>query len=194
MDTNFPSTAPLPDNVRVLPNGVFQDKETGRFLPGGTVTTAIADPSQARAMVERKMELKRERIMAGANRVVAEGGQYDGTDLDFVEAISEAATITALNPDSKHQITAADFIFREAGIGEKQQHAQPQTVNHVLSLDVGVASQIAALLADMAGQSGQLIGIISNDDVVDAQAQDIGILGTGTQADEAGSAGDGGAE
>ncbi len=86
--------------------------------------------------------MKRAAIARGANAVVAEGGKFDGTDLDFVEAIAEAQAIKALNPDDPKSTDAARFLLQEAGLSDKQ--AQPtQEAN---------TADIIAALAQFAGQ------------------------------------------
>lgn len=113
-------------NTRVLANGAIYDMTKKRIVanPGGG-TSAIASASQAQALVARKMQLKRERLAAGANRVVAEGGQWDGTGQDYVEAIGEALMQTALNVDSSRQVHASELLLRETGIAEQRQSDQP---------------------------------------------------------------------
>ena len=156
-------------------NGVLRDTETNRFVPGGVVSTAIATSSQGREMQQRRQELKRERLMAGANRIAAEGGQYDGADLDFVEAIGEAAMITALNPDSSRQIHAAELLLTHSGLTESKQ-SDPEAAFTASDLGAAVTGALVALHdALVKRQSVQLIDIISTD------AQDTD--GTGTDAD-----------
>ena len=72
--------------------------------------------------------------MRGANAVVAEGGKFDGTDLDFVEAIAEAQAIKALNPDDPKSTDAARFLLTEAGIAEARQAQQAQPIDAMTDL------------------------------------------------------------
>ena len=105
------------------------------------VNTQITQANSGELQAKRH-ELKRAAIARGANAVVAEGGKYDGTDLDFIEAIAEVQTIKALNPDDPKSTDAARFILQEAGLSDKQ--AQPaQEAN---------TADIIAALAQFAGQ------------------------------------------
>ena len=88
--------------------------------------------------------------MAGANAIVAKGGDYDGTDLDFVEAIGEAVTLVALDPTSSQQVKAAEFLFREAGIGERQ------AVQDTAGGTIGALADVIGALSAFAGSIAQL--------------------------------------
>ena len=132
-------------------NGALRDTETGHFVQGGVVTTAIASPSQAREMVARKMEIKQARLMAGANRFVAKGGEYDGTDLDFVEVIGEVQMAIAANPMNGSDATrAAQFLVNEAGIGEKQ--AQAQGAGDSVGVLRAIVGELAVFAAALRGE------------------------------------------
>jgi hypothetical protein len=136
-----------PGRYKTLKNGAIMDIQTGKFAPGGNVTTAIADTSQARAMVARKMELKRAAMIEAANRVAAEGGSWDGTGYDYAAAIAEAAMQTALNVDSTRQIAAAEMLLRETGVAERLQPADaPAGASISIQLDADAVVRIAQLL------------------------------------------------
>lgn len=111
---------------RTLSNGAIYDMEVKRIVanPGGG--TAAITSETASAMQARRLELKRERVAAGANAAVQDGGRFDGRDLDFVEAIAEIQAVKALNPDDPKSTDAARFIFQEAGLSEKTAQAQAQ--------------------------------------------------------------------
>lgn len=171
---------PAQPRTKVLKNGALLDMDTGRFVKGGKVTTAIANTSQAREMVERKMEKKRERLMAGANSIVAKGGDYDGTDLDFVEAIGEAVTLAALDPTSSQQVKAAEFLFREAGIGERQavQDGAGGTIGALADV-IGALSAFAGSIAALSDGNAfdnsnyhNLSGGVVDADVMDADSME----------------------
>lgn len=123
----------------------------GRFLRLPEGANPPISSANARDMVQRRIEKKRARLVAGANAVIAEGGKFDGRGGDFVEAIGEALTITALNPDSSQQVKAAEFLFREAGISERQ----AVEAGGSPSLD-GVASLVAELAAFASSIGGLL--------------------------------------
>ena len=124
-------TQTQPERLRTLKNGAVYDMQTKRIVasPGGG-TTAITKETTG-AMQARRQELKRERIIAGANAAVADGGKFDGRDLDFVEAIAEVQAIKALNPDDPKSTDAARFLLQEAGIAEARGQAAGTAVPYV---------------------------------------------------------------
>lgn len=131
--------------TKVLKNGAIYDMDKGRIVAMkpeiAQVNTQITQANSGELQA-RRHELKRAAIARGANAVVAEGGKFDGTDLDFVEAIAEAQAIKALNPDDPKSTDAARFLLQEAGLSDKQ--AQPtQEAN---------TADIIAALAQFAGQ------------------------------------------
>jgi len=103
--------------TKVLKNGAVYDLDRKRIIanPGGG-TTAITSET-ASAYHARRQELKQQRIMAGAAKVLERLGDWETpNDLDVVEAIGEAVMENALDTDSKKQIDAAKFILVEAGL------------------------------------------------------------------------------
>lgn len=104
-------------NVRILKNGAVYDLDKKRIVanPGGG-TTAITSET-ASQLHARRQELKQQRIMAGAAKVLERSGEWEvPNDLDVVEAIGEAVALSALDPTSKKQIDAAKFILSESGL------------------------------------------------------------------------------
>jgi hypothetical protein len=118
---------------RVLKNGAVYDNEV-KHIVGNSKELAVVDtqitPATAGAMLARKQELKRERIQAGANAVVAgmgsvlDGQVFKGEGLDWVQAIAEQVAIKAHDPDNPKQVDAARFLLQEAGIAEQKQAAE----------------------------------------------------------------------
>lgn len=118
--------------ARRYPDGSIRN-ERGHMLvplPGKHTITS----EDAATLAQRKQERKREAIMRGANAVVADGGKFDGTDLDFVEAIAEAQAIKALNPDDPKSTDAARFLLTEAGLSEARQAQQAQPIDAMTDL------------------------------------------------------------
>lgn len=166
---------PAQPRTKVLSNGAVYDLDKGRIVanPGGGKYAITSD--NARDMVNIRMEQKRARLVAGANAAVKSGGEFDGRDMDFVEAIGEAVTLAALDPTSSQQVKAAEFLFREAGIGERQ------------AVQDGAGGTIGAL-ADVIGAlsafAGSIVGLVNDnafdnsnyhnqqDSVVDADVMD----------------------
>jgi hypothetical protein len=107
--------------TKVLSNGAVYDLDKKRIVanPGGG-TTAITS-EKASEFHARRQELKRQRIIAGAAKVLERVGDWEKPDdLDVVEAIGEAVMEKALDVDSKGQIAAAQFILTEAGLSAAQ--------------------------------------------------------------------------
>ena len=186
MSTNYPSeSTDVQPRTRVYKNGAVFDMDKGRIVanPGGGKQAFTSDT--AALAVQRREELKHQAVIDAANLVVNMDARNSnipevkalvGDDMAYIKAIAMGRTKAAMDSDSPYGNAAANWIVDNSGQAESKQ-PQVSTVQHVISLDTGQAARIAALLADMSGQSGQLIGIISNDDdVVDVQAQDMGAV------------------
>jgi len=118
--------------MRVLKNGAIYDLDKGRIVAnpgGGSKAITKENSSEYHA---RRQALKRERVQAGANAVVAgmgsvrDGKVFKGEDLDFIEAISEQVTIKALDPTDPKQVDAFRALLQESGLSEKQVAEQQQ--------------------------------------------------------------------
>lgn len=156
----------IPDRHIVYKNGAVYDREAKRIVfhrPDlATVDTRITSEN-AIAMVSHKLERKRERLQAGANRIAAEGGQYDGTDLDFVEALAEVQMMKALNPDDPKSTDAARFLIQESGLAEKQAaEPQVQATNDTINALAGLLQAITAAVKT-SDNSNVVDGEVSND-------------------------------
>jgi hypothetical protein len=132
-----PTPAPKPEStkhLRTLSNGAVYDMNKHRIVDSKQVTTKITSET-AVALQSRQQELKRERLMAAANAVAAQGGGVDGReltgDLAFVEAIGEAMTMKALTVNDPKAVDAARFLFQETGIAEAK---QAETVNNTMNV------------------------------------------------------------
>lgn len=124
--------------LRTLKNGAVYDLDKHRIVAndgGGTAAITTANASEFHA---RRQARKRERIEAGANAALAELAPEkwaSPADLDFAEAIAEAAMHKALNPDDPKQIDAGRFLLQEAGLAETRgAAAEHQPVNDVFAL------------------------------------------------------------
>lgn len=143
----------IPPNIRVYKNGALYDKDKGRIVgvrPELAEKNTQITKANSGDLLAKRLENKRARLMAGANSIVAKGGDYDGTDLDFVEAIGEAVTLAALDPTSSQQVKAAEFLFREAGIGERQ------AVQDGAGGTIGALADVIGALSAFAGSIAQL--------------------------------------
>jgi hypothetical protein len=105
--------------VWVYDNGMERDANTGRMVR--PPTAALITPEKANDFLRRRQELKQERIIAGAAKVLERTGGWElPNELDVVEAIGEAVMEKALDIDNKGQIDAAKFILAEAGLSASQ--------------------------------------------------------------------------
>lgn len=147
------SGAEPPAGIRVLKNGAWFSQDLGKIVanPGGGVK-AFSSGSASLANIQ-KIQKKRARLAAGANKIVAEGGTFDGRGMDFVEAIGEALAITALNPDSSQQVKAAQVLLKETGISED---SAPKTADSAVNL--GGVSDLVSSLAEFARSVAALRG------------------------------------
>ena len=166
------------ERYRTLSNGAIYDNETKRIVankPELAVKDTRITKATSAEMQAKWQAMKRERIMSGANAVVAEGGKFDGTDLDFVEAIAEAQAIKALNPDDPKSTDAARFLLQEAGLSDKQQQEQRQ--------DDMMA--VIMRLADLAGQALAFdnSSYSNRADVIDGETVDSGAGAAGGGGD-----------
>ena len=123
----------LEPNTKILKNGAIYDMTEKRIVglkpELAEVNTQITQ-ANASVMVKRRQELKQERIMAGAAKVLERTGEWETpTDLDVVEAIAEAVMLNAVDPTSKKQIDAAKFILTEAGLSEQKSQRENAAEN-----------------------------------------------------------------
>lgn len=110
-----------PTRTKILRNGAVYDLDKGRIVanPGGG--NSAFTPETSLKAKERLAELKREAVIRGAARALEKTGEWDTpSDVDVIEAISEAVTMKALNPDNPKQVDAARFVFQESGMAESQ--------------------------------------------------------------------------
>ena len=111
---------------RVLPNGAIFDNDRKRIVanPGGGIKGFNSERSAV--AFEKKMQMKRESLMAGAIEYLENVPNSLPTDEGVIKAIGKAAMSRALNDSDKNarQIDAMKFLFREFGISEEQASAQ----------------------------------------------------------------------
>jgi hypothetical protein len=105
--------------IWVYDNGMERDANTGKIVKPPPATLITQEKSSE--FHRRRQELKQERIIAGAAKVLERTGGWElPNELDVVEAIGEAVMENALDIDSKKQIEAAKFILAEAGLSASQ--------------------------------------------------------------------------
>jgi coproporphyrinogen III oxidase len=158
--------------TKVLKNGAVYDLDKKRIVSGALLTS-----DKARELVETRVAQKRARLMAGANAVIAKGGDFDGVGMDFVEAIGEAVTLAALDPTSTQQVRAAEFLFREAGIAERLQQEAGGVSAVVHTIDPAVMSLLAQIAQAQDGNAFDNSNYHNH--VIEAEASDIQDTDTG---------------
>lgn len=146
-----PTPAPKPEStkhLRVLANGAVYDMNRKRIVDSRNVTTKITSEN-AVALQSLQQERKRQALMRAANRVAAQGGSVDGSemtgDLAFVEAIGEAMTMKALTVNDPKAVDASRFIFQETGIAEAR---TPETVNNTMNV-IQMPAEILSALTEL---------------------------------------------
>jgi hypothetical protein len=167
-----PKPAPKPEStkhLRVLANGAVYDTIKGRIVSSKNVTTKITSERSVE-MQSRRQELKRERLMAAANAVAAQGGGVDGRqlvgDLAYVEAIGEAMTMKALTVGDPKAVDAARFIFHETGIAEARQAETVNNTVNVFEMPADVAAALIDLRQRLSAQSeGTIEGLVTERDI-----------------------------
>ena len=181
----MPSMNELPANYKVYKNGAIFDTDKGRIVavkPELAVKNTQITKENTGDMLAKRLDKKREAVIRGANAVVSEGGKYDGTDYDFVEAIAEVQTIKALNPDDPKSTDAARFVFQEAGLADKQAQVSP-------------VEQMSDLLQALAAFAQSIHPLDGSDnsyyrkheaDIVDAETEDTGQAGEAEQGTDDG--------
>src|SRR5688572_11108980 len=135
--------------TKVLSNGAVYDLDKKKIVSGAVLTS-----DKARELVQSRIEKKRERIMAGAAKVLEQSGDWEApTDMDVVEAIGEQVMMNALDPSSKKQIDAAEWILKHGGLSERPNEATPQisapgSVSATPATLLALAAQLEAEIAD----------------------------------------------
>jgi hypothetical protein len=156
--------------IAVYESGAQYDLTAGRLV--GAPPRAQFTKETSALAVERRAELKREAVARGAAKVLERSGEWETpTDLDVVEALSEAVMLKALNPDNPKQVDAARFIMQEAGMAENQTSSNGAPSNFAASaFGSEFARQIMQLMSDvMQAKAAQPPAA----DVIDVQADNV---------------------
>lgn len=114
---------------------------------------------------EQLAEKKREAIIRGAGRALekVQPGEWSLPNAaDVAEALAEAITMKALNPDNPKQVDAARFIMQEAGISESQTKSSEEAQQ--FAGDPAVRELVALMRQALADRQA---------DVIDAAAADV---------------------
>jgi hypothetical protein len=157
-------TEVLTARTKVLKNGAVYDLDKKKIVSGALLTS-----DKAKELVKRRVELKQERVLAGAAKVLERTGDWDMPgDLDVVEAIAEAVMEKALDVDSKGQIDAAKFILSEAGLS-----AANSRRDHEPDAPDSISGTPDALMALVAMIDAQRQAAVDKARAVDAESTDI---------------------
>jgi hypothetical protein len=123
------------ERYRTLKNGAVYDMVRKRICasPGGG-TTAITQANAA-AYSERRRELKRQALLAGAQAATADIRQRPPShELEWIEVIAEANMHRAADPGNVKGVDAGRWLVQEAGLAEQRQQVQPADVGMVALL------------------------------------------------------------
>jgi hypothetical protein len=162
--------------VPVIVDTYIKDGETINVYESGahynvTRKHLVKAPEQHLITSEKSMqykaemvERKREAMVRGAGRALekAQPGEWTVPNaLDVVEALAEAATMKALNPENPKQIDAARFIMQEAGLAE----SQTKTNNDAQQFaPIGDAiNQLTAILREIHGSGREFVDAPATD-------------------------------
>jgi hypothetical protein len=166
--------------ILVYDNGMERDADTGHMVrpPAAALITTT---EKANELQRKRLELKRERLAAGAARTLERTGEWEmPSDLDVVEAIGEAVMLKALDPKNAKQVDAARFILDEAGFSERQARNMDESpVNAVRELLSGLAALAGSVSQLQGSQVTRTDILISNED-----AHSIADEGAGTSPTE----------
>lgn len=105
--------------ILVYDNGMERDADSGKMVR--PPSAALITPEKSIEYQRKKQELKQAAVLRGAAKVLERTGDWVApTDMDVVEAVSEAIMENAMNPDSRKQIDAARFLMVEAGFSSRE--------------------------------------------------------------------------
>ena len=136
--------------IAIYESGAQYDLTAGRLV--GAPKHAQFTPETGIAARDRQIELKRQAVMRGAAKVLENNpDEWDKpTDIDVIEAISEAVMTKALNPKDAKQIDAARYITTEGGYAENQTPSNADPSNMAASaFGSELARQFAQIVADV---------------------------------------------
>jgi thymidine phosphorylase len=126
--------------------------------------SAMLTSERSRELKEKFIEKKREAMVRGAGRALekAQPGEWAVPNaLDVVEALAEAATMKALNPDNPKQIDAARFIMTETGMSESQTKTS-EDAQQFAPLGDAIA-QLAAILKQIHSDGREIVDVPATD-------------------------------
>jgi len=136
--------------IAIYESGAQYDLTEGRLVGGPP--HARFTPETGIVARDRQIELKRQAVMRGAAKVLEnDPDEWDKpTDMDVIEAISEAVMTKALNPKDAKQIDAARYITTEGGYAENQTPSTASISNQAASaFGSELARQFAQIVSDV---------------------------------------------
>ncbi len=154
--------------IHVYDNGMEKDASTGRMVRPPT-SALITTTEKANEFQRRRQELKQQRLMAGAAKVLERTGSWETpNDLDVVEAIGEAVMENAIDPLSKKQIDAAKFLFTEGGFSSalergKASELPPNAISATPEALLALVQQIEQAQAAAVARSRAVDGTVADE-------------------------------
>lgn len=146
--------------INVYESGAQYNVTKGRLV--GAPPQAQFTKETSLVAVERRLELKREAVARGAAKVLEGTGDWEEpiTDMDVVEAVSEAVMLKALNPKDPKQVDAARYLENGMGLSENQTSSSASPSNSAAAaFGTELAAHFAKIVTDVlqAKQSGPII-------------------------------------
>jgi len=134
------------NNIKVLTNGAIYDFDTHRIVSGAALSS-----DKARAMVARRVEIRRDIVKNSANEAVNNGdltARYG--DFAWLAAIAAAAVKKATNAADPKMIEAARWLQESTGESESGESAGDSGVAELRGLVRDIAELARAVAAGQA--------------------------------------------
>lgn len=148
----------IPDNVIVLSNGQWKDKETGRFIAGGKNKHTIKDPTQASALARQRWD----NYIAAAETGTARAAKRD-TSLAAYERMVENITNIALDPENGRTAVEAFKEVSKALDARPDRRSNTQFFVQNAQIAVVPGELLAGIVDDMSTVDGQVVDSDDND-------------------------------
>ena len=133
---------PVYEAGHVFPNGVVYDPAVHKVFPNGAIYDMqqhhiVANPGggikgfnseRSAVAFEKKMQMKRDALMAGAIEYLEENGETLPSETGVIKSLGKAAMKRAMNDSDRNarQIDAMKFLLRELSLSEEQASAQTE--------------------------------------------------------------------
>ena len=158
--------------TRELKNGTLIDTETGKFVKGGTPTTAITTSERGREVVAKRYQMTRDRIREQVMQEVNSISDIPvNTPEDAYAFVVGKQTIALIDSEKPRfeDVEKLGLLMDLVEAKYKESQTPPQVVTHTIEPAVmELLSQIAAAQAENAAA----LPFVSRDEAIDAEAKD----------------------